>query len=64
METMNFTGTEQISISRQAVVDLVELKDKFDLIVESLELMSDREFMDSYRESKEQIKKREFDDFS
>ena len=61
---MNFTGTEQISISRQAVVDLVELKDKFDLIVESLELMSDREFMDSYRESKEQIKKREFDDFS
>ena len=28
--------------------------------VESLELMSNKEFMDSYNKSKEQIKKREF----
>ena len=51
---------ETITIEKSALADLVRLKEEFDLIVESLELMSDKEFMESYERSKEQIKNREF----
>jgi len=54
--------TEMINIDKQAIMDLVKVKAEFDSIVESLELMSDADFMASYRKSKEQIKKREFVD--
>lgn len=55
---------ETITINKQAVVDLVKVKEEFDAIVESIELMSDKEFMESYKKAKEQIKKREFDDWN
>jgi len=55
---------DTISIRKDAIVDLVRVKDKFDSIVESLELMSDPEFMESYKKSKEQIKKRDFADWN
>ncbi len=55
---------QTIQIDRQAVSDLVKLKDEFDSVVESIELMSDKEFMDSYRKAKEQIAKREFADWN
>lgn len=45
-------------------MDLVRVKAEFDTIIESLELMSDEEFMSSYKKSKEQIKKRDFDDWN
>jgi len=51
---------ETVTIRKDAVVDLIKLKQEFDLIVESIELMSDKKFMDSYRKAKEQIKKRDF----
>ena len=54
--------SERVNINKQAVVDLVRVKDEFDSIVESIELMSDKEFMDSYKKSKQQVKKREFVD--
>ena len=54
---------ETIQINKQAVVDLVKVKEKFDAIIESLDLMSDKEFMKSYNKSKEQIKKRDFEDW-
>lgn len=54
---------ETIRIDRKAITDLVRVKEEFDSIVESLELMNDKEFMDSYKRSKEQIKKREFSDW-
>ena len=54
---------ETIQINKKAIMDLVKIKDDFDSIVESLELMSDKKFMDSYNKSKEQIKNREFDDW-
>ena len=54
------TGT--ICIRKDAIMDLVRVKTEFDAIIESLELMSDEEFMSSYKKSKEQIKKRDFDD--
>ena len=55
---------EAILINREAVEDLVKVKEEFDAIVESIELMSDKEFMDSYKKAKEQIKKREFVDWN
>jgi hypothetical protein len=36
---------------------------KNNIIIESLELMSDAKFMNSYNNSKKQIKNREFDDW-
>ena len=60
---IKMTGTT-IAINRDAIMDLVRVKDEFDSIIESLELMSDPEFMSSYKKSKEQIKKREFDDWN
>ncbi len=47
-----------ICIRKDAIVDLVKVKNKFGSIVESLELMADNKFMDSYNRSKEQIKER------
>jgi len=52
--------TETVKVDKQAIRDLVRVKSEFDSIVESLELMSNKEFMDSYKKSKEEIKKREF----
>lgn len=54
---------EAVTISKQAISDLVRVKDEFDSIVESIELMTDPEFMNSYRAAKEQIKRRDFDDW-
>ena len=53
-----------IQVNKQAIVDLVKVREDFDAIVESLELMSDKEFMKSYSKSKEQVKKREFEDWN
>ena len=55
---------ETISVKKEAIADLVRVKDEFDTIVESLELMSDPEFMNSYSKAKEQIKKRDFVDWN
>ncbi len=54
---------ETILINKEAVEDLIKVKEKFDAIVESIELMSNKEFMSSYKKAKEQIKKREFADW-
>ena len=55
---------ETINVKKEAILDLVKVKDEFNAIVESLELMSDKDFMNSYKKSKEQIKKREFVDWN
>ena len=51
---------EEVCIDKSAIADLVRLKEEFDSIIESLELIGDKEFMISYKKAKEQIKKREF----
>ena len=56
--------SQTINVSKEAISDLVRVKEEFDAIVESLELMSDKEFMNSYKKSKEQVKKREFADWN
>ena len=53
-----------VEVNRDAILDLVRVKDEFDSIVESLELMSDPEFMSSYKKSREQVEKRDFDDWN
>ena len=53
-----------IVVNKAAILDLVKVKDKFDSIIESLELMADSDFMSSYAKAKEQIEKREFDDWN
>ncbi len=55
---------ESITINKQAVDDLIKIKDEFDSVVESIELMSNPEFMKSYNKAKEQIRKRDFDEWS
>ena len=56
--------TETICVNKAAILDLIQVKDKFDAIVESLELMADKEFMESYNKSKEQVKKKDFVDWN
>ena len=58
-----FLNMETVILNKEAVTDLVQVKDKFNLIVESLELMADKEFMKSYKKAREQIKKRKFDNW-
>ena len=55
---------EQVLINKQAVVDLVKVREEFDSIVESIELMSDKEFMKSYNKSKKQVENKEFEDWN
>ncbi|MDP2926111.1 MAG: hypothetical protein Q8N99_07075 [Nanoarchaeota archaeon] len=54
---------ETINIDKSAIEDLHRIKEEFDSIMESIELMSDEEFTKSYKKSKEQIEKREFADW-
>jgi len=51
-------------ISKSAIRDLVRLTNEINDRVESLELMSDKKFMTSFKKSKEQIKKRKFADWN
>ena len=57
----NMTGT--VTIKKEAIIDLLKIKEEFDSVIESLELMSDEKFMNSYNNSKNQIKKREFNNW-
>lgn len=60
METDTKTGT----VSREVFEDLMRIKEEFDVVMESLELMEDEEFMDSYKKAKEEIKNRKFVDWN
>lgn len=51
---------EMVSISKKDVIELVKLAAELEDRLESLELMSDSEVMESHKRAKEQIKKREF----
>jgi len=54
---------ESVNINKNAIIDLLKLKENFDSIIESLELANDEEFMESYKKSKKQIKGKEFADW-
>jgi len=55
---------ETVNINKSAIVDMARLIDELQSRVESLELMSDKEFMASHKRAKGQIKKREFVDWN
>ena len=57
-------STKTVTINREASGDLVRIKEEFDTVMESLELMEDEEFMGSYKKAKEEIKNREFVDWN
>lgn len=54
---------ETITIDKKAFIELMKIKEEFDLIMESIELSSDKEFMESLERSEEQIKNRNFADW-
>ena len=53
---------QTITINREAFKDLMHVREELDAIVESLELMQDKDFMKYYKKAKEEIKNREFVD--
>jgi predicted CopG family antitoxin len=56
-------STKNVTINREAFGDLIRIKEEFDTVMESLELMENEEFMESYKKAKEEIKNREFVDW-
>ena len=58
------TETKTVTVSREVFADLMRIKEEFDAVMESLELMENTEFMESYEKAKEEIKKREFVDWN
>ena len=57
-------STKTVTISREAFGDLIQIKEELDTVMESLELMENEEFMESYKKAKEEIKNREFVDWN
>jgi hypothetical protein len=56
--------SNEITLSRTALLDLFRITNELNERVESLELMSDEDFMSSLNKSKLQIKHREFVDWN
>jgi predicted CopG family antitoxin len=54
------TETKSVTISREVFEDLIRIKEEFDAVMESLELMDNKEFMESYKKAKQEIKNRDF----
>lgn len=55
---------DTVTINKAAFMDLIRVKEEFDAIVESMELMTDKEFMASYAKARKQIKDRDFSDWN
>lgn len=55
---------DDVCINKGAIEDLARLTNEINDRVESLELMSDKKFMKSFKKAKEQIKKRDFADWN
>ncbi len=51
---------EQITINKSAITDLARLMNEIQDRIESLELMSNPEFMESLKKSDEEVKNRDF----
>ena len=69
MKTINFINQNTMipsmaNVNKQALLDLIKVKEEFDIIIESLELMGDKKFMNSYKKAKKQIEKKEFADWN
>ncbi len=56
-------ATKTVTISQDAFEDLIRIKENFEVVMESLELMENEEFMVSYRKAKKELKNRDFVDW-
>ena len=57
-------ASKTVQINQEALEDLLRIKDEFDMVVESIELMGNKDFMESYKKAKEEIRKRDFVDWN
>lgn len=57
-------AAKTVQINQEALEDLLRIKDEFDTVVESIELMGNKNFMESYKKAKEEIRKRDFVDWN
>jgi hypothetical protein len=55
---------DYVTVNKTAFMDLLRVKDEFDGIVESMELMADKEFMASYKKARKQVEKGDFADWN
>ena len=55
---------DYVTVNKTAFMDLLRVKEEFDGIVESMELMTDKKFMESYQKAREQVKKGDFADWN
>lgn len=55
---------DYVTVNKTAFKDLLRVKDEFDGIVESMELMADKEFMISYQKARKQVKEKDFADWN
>ena len=55
---------EQVCLDKSSIIELAGLVEEIQLWLESLELSSDSEIMESLRKSKEEIKNRDFADWN
>lgn len=54
---------DDVCINKSEIEDLVRLTNEINDRVESIEMMSNKKFMKSFKKAKEQIKKRDFADW-
>ncbi|MEE8358910.1 MAG: hypothetical protein V3R82_05825 [Candidatus Hydrothermarchaeales archaeon] len=54
---------DKVHMSRKAFEEIMEAKEHLDTLMESVELINDEEFMEGYRQAKEDIKEGRFEDW-
>ena len=57
-------ASKTITLDVNMFNDLMRIKEEFDSTMESIELMADKEFMKSYQKAKQEIKNKDFEDWS
>jgi len=61
---IEFYRMNTVTVNKVAFMDLIRVKEEFDGIVESMELMADKPFMASHSKARKQIKDRDFSDWN
>jgi len=54
---------EKVVINKEAFTQLMKLKEEFDLVMESIELSNDKDFVKSYKKAKKEIEEGNLVDF-
>ena len=54
---------DKVYMSRKAFEEIMEAKEHLDSLMESVELINDKEFMEGYKKAKEDIKEGRFEEW-